>query len=646
MTPPERHHGHAGRLRLLVSSIVLAVPLDACLRSQELPSPSVNARPDTTNLTSLGFDRLLNTFFWTGGFHFGAGDSAGGVLIDEGLRSRLIRSDITSKQDEYTGLASWWTNLDERWRLSTTVASSVLTDSRSLDIGSIAQHRFLEGLGFSPVNAAHVQISGGYELNTQATEHDRGLVYGADGSWNTVASTDEHSSLQSGWSQSLLGRRDQYDGNVGLVFERSFEGGAFDSLGVQYSTQRREFYTTADTGVQQLFSVSHNIFRRDAGDAEASNQLRYPISRQAVISVDAGLSERTIDRAFLLKDYEIPSSIELDSRIQELELRGAVNLSLTAGDWLETKSGIAYSEREERHSVVNDPQVPASFSDPQVEDARRLENISRTTTLFTRWNIVLSDDDLLKLQSSSNLLQYDTPDTLNTDDRDELLITASLEEVHRFSRYCTLTTDADVSLNHLVYLSRFESANNTWNRVIRFSPVLDFTPALWLRSVNRAEVLANYTVFDFEDQVASVKSFAFRQAAWSDSSTVQLTSRINLDFTGGLRWYERGILRWQDFKERPEDYFVEKSVWPKIVVVFGSVRWGLGYRYFSQDRYAYAGTDRMFEQEYEIEGPTIEVDWERASTRLTLEGWRENQTSNGQSITALSNLTLRVSWAL
>ena len=84
-------------------------------------------------------------------------------------------------------------------------------------------------------------------------------------------------------------------------------------------------------------------------------------------------------------------------------------------------------------------------------------------------------------------------------------------------------------------------------------------------TVLRTEVLANYTISDYEQQVASIRSFSFRQVLWSDSTAVQLSERIQCKFSGSLRIFEHGTLRWQEFMENPEEYAIEKSIWPEIV---------------------------------------------------------------------------------
>ena len=250
--------------------------------------------------------------------------------------------------------------------------------------------------------------------------------------------------------------------------------------------------------------------------------------------------------------------------------------------------------------------------------------------------------------TSAGILRYDTPDIFNTDDRDELLLTSGIEYSHRFSSRLILLLNADLTLFHLVYLNRDKSANNNWNRVVRFSPSVDYAPVSWFRTALRTEVLANYTISDYEQQVASIRSFSFRQLLMSDSSVIGLTERIQCNFSGSLRIFESGILRWQEFKEKPEEYVVEEMMWPEIV--WSSMigfKIGIGFRYFSQDRYAYQNNQRVFSEGVVAMGPTASIEWSGpAGEKVVINGWLEEQKNSGSTATMLSNLSIQIGFVL
>jgi hypothetical protein len=331
-----------------------------------------------------------------------------------------------------------------------------------------------------------------------------------------------------------------------------------------------------------------------------------------------------------------------------MQFFGTISLQWLPLNWLSADMKLAYSEKEERHSVLDDMYASNAVIDTQRASASRLENTAQRTALTAALKIDVSQDDKIRLVSSASILRYDTPDIFNTDDRDELLFTTGAEYMHRFSSRLQMVLNADLTLFHLVYLDRDQSANNNWNRVIRFSPSIEYMPGSSFRTVLRTEVLANYTISDYEQQVSSIRSFSFRQVLWSDSSTVRLSERILCNFSGSLRIFERGTLLWQEFKEKPEVYVIEKTMWPEIVWSSAiGLKIGIGFRYFGQDRYQYQNSQRLFSQGIEAMGPTASLEWlGLAGERVTLVGWREEQKNNGTTATILSNLSIQVGFVL
>jgi hypothetical protein len=590
---------------------------------------------------TMGFERVLNTFIWNGGLGLAYADTNNSLFLHQTLRSKLIRSNPVARQGEYDGYVMYRRRLNEDWDIVARTSSLVVSDNQSIDLGQLAQHQGFFGLGYQP-GSWKLGILGGYEVDAQTNEHDQGPAFDASLESSDLHFQEIEATFQSEWTKSFLGRRTPGQQDVALSLERDFGGGDSDSLVVHYSSQRREFYTSADPNLQALYSINHNIFRRDAVSYDVSNQLSYHMSQSTAIVVRGSVQNRTIDRAFLYKNFLQPSSITLDTKIQELLLGGSISLSSRVFDWLSGDVGMSFQERDERFAAVGLPGIPSAIVQSQEESAKSLEYTSQRTSL---WGMIASDftsRDRLTLDGSASILRYDTPDSLNTDDRDELLLAMTLREIHRFNQYLSLELEASVTLSHLVYLDRLQSANNNWNRVLSFSPRIVLRPLPWLKSDNVGEVVANYTVYDFEEQVASVKSYAFRQASWSDSTTVALSHRIDFGFSGGLRVYERGILKWKAFKEKPLDYFVEKSLWPQLFYrTMQDVSVSVGYRYFSRDQYSYDGTVKNLIHTIVTAGPTVGVEWRGINgTNVSLNGWRETSTFDSGSSTFVSNLSL------
>lgn len=614
------------------------------MNAQEIIHPSPLPFADSLQLSSLSFTRVLNTYVWSGDFQKEMHGQIWNAEVHQHIRSRLLKSNQIAIQDEYQGIISLSARLSEKWNLQLKNVSKVLADNRVIDLGRMAQHQVLAGFEYLPTESVKGEVAGGYELNSQEEEGDQGFAYTLGFDAHRVKIDEFDASLQSSWNQSFLGRRTPRTGNMKLILLRDFGGGVNDSLAINYSTQRSEFYTGLSPTYQKSLGVQHNIFFRDAGVFEIINQTKYDIDRSFSLNTSFGLSNRLIERGYRFKDNLNPTSLT-DSRIQEMQFFGTVSLLWSPLDWLDADIRLLYTERDERYSVQD---APVPNIEQQRAQANKLENTAQRTMFTTALNANVTQNDRIRLVSSIGILRYDTPDASNTDDRDELLVTSGLEILHRFSSHMLFTLTTDLTLFHLVYLRQEQSANNNWNRVIRLSPSVEYVPTSWFRTVARAEVLANYTISDYEQQSASIRSFSFRQAMWSDSTVLRLSERIECNFSGSLRIFERGTLKWKEFKEKPEEYYIEKSLWPEIIWSSAmGLKVGIGFRYFGQDRYKYQNNQRIFNQGIEALGPTVFIEWWGSSTeKITLSGWREEQKNNGTTKATISNLSIQVGFIL
>ncbi len=626
---------------LFLSATVLSV-------AQEPSRLSFSRSQDSLRVSLLSFDRVLNTYTWNGSIFFDRDFDGVDVKFRQLLRSRLIRSDVPSNQDEYDDSLVVGMSVAERWNARLQQISSVLSDNRAIDLTKLGQHQFLAGVSFTPSARFSIGAMGGYEIDAQQDELDRGFSYQASAEADGISLEEFRGSFRGEWSHSLLTRRRPEAASVDVSLLRDFGPDGNNQILFTYDHLRREFYTAADPDVRRVYQTANNIFRRDVSTYVFSDQLEYHPSERVQLVFRGGLLNRIIDRGLNYKVMTGNSNPLLDTRIQETQLNGEVGTSYQPAYWLSLVVNLSYREREERHAVTEVDGVPASLFDRQQRSERKLENIAKRTSLSSQVVSLLSEADQLNFAGSASILRYDTPDSTNVDERDELLVTLGLEEVHRFNSSLTLSLSADVSLSHLVYLKSAQSANNNWNRVIRFSPTVVFAPSGGFRTVNQAEVLGNYTVYDFEDQGALTRSFSFRQASWLDSTSVRLTQLLMATFVGEIRVYERGILTWSEFKERPQDYFVERTYWPRLTYAAAKgLLLGVGFRHFGQDRYKYQSGTRTFEHQLESSGPTVMVEWEGTGfQRVVLEGWNETQRQDGHTIRTIPNLSLKVFYSI
>jgi hypothetical protein len=597
---------------------------------------------DTSKIAGVNFQRLLNTYTWNGLLAYGSNDEWIAFSTRHRLRSRLIRSATNSLQDDYEGLLTAQSVLSKTWSLRSDLQSNVLRDNRAAELGRFADHRGYVGLEYSPNQSVVVQGMGGYAFGSQAGKEDAGPAVLFRLLAQGVQLEEFRSTIGSSLSRTDYGSRRPATDSLRVAVERQFSAEARNILAAGYVRQARQFYTPASQSIQATYGTQFNVFDREARESYVVDTLQFSIGTSSSLMADGGFSRRVIDRGFRYKNFAAPAELVLDTRVEELVLHGTVALQTPISDWVNSSVRLHYQEREEKHTVKSLAGVASIVFDSQEKAARRLANIARRTVASSAFMMQLSQRDSLILVGSASILRYDTPDTTNIDDRDELFVTVGIQEIHRFNKSLRLILSIEAGVNHLVYLHRFQSANNNKNRILRFNSTVEYQPTEGFRTTNSAEVFANYTVYDFENEGAFVRSFSFRQASWVDSSVVRLSDRLWLDVSASVRLYERGILRWREFKERPQNYFSELAFWPRLSYrteqPFGM---SVGFRYFSLDRHRYEDGNRRFEYRIASYGPTVSMQWPVPNTGImSLSGWRETQKGQQNVTRTISNLTL------
>jgi hypothetical protein len=178
--------------------------------------------------------------------------------------------------------------------------------------------------------------------------------------------------------------------------------------------------------------------------------------------------------------------------------------------------------------------------------------------------------------------------------------------------------------------------------VLRLAPRLAYSPSAEFTSTNTFEVLANYTVYDFDSPSSGIRSFAFRQFSFTDSSGFDLTRRLRLEWFSGIKLYEQGELRWADFSERPLTSFEDQTYVGTIRYLFGrSLLFSAGIRYFSQRRYLFKGQERSLDHYLRSIGPVTGIVWNVGDhTEFSTKGWFENQAQTGSAGRSFANMTM------
>lgn len=599
------------------------------------------------NRASVLFDRNQNTFNWTGMVRLDTTIGVTSFSLNEQYTSNIILIEkaatlperrLQSNQQRlgFQARQPLGENVSARAGWSTLVYS----DNKAIGLSTASVHSIVGGVDYLPIPELMVSPLIGYRWDYQGIGIDEGLHYVLATQTRDLHGEGYIFNAGAQYHRDHLTPRTLDDHFARAQIIKQFDGRTRDSLHAGFYYNRREFYSLVDSNLS-IDSRLENILT-------IGNLLDYELSSSILTSVFFGLSSRTLD-----KDTRYPVSttgplpVTFPTTIDEFRLETYVQAA-----YRDTKLGaflrFHYTERNENHAAQLAGDAPSNVQtlfEGRNAQERTKNNSSKRTAVTGTMEWSLTSSDTLSFAGSSGILRYDTPSKDNSEDRDELLLAVSIGTRHRLSRYLHVGATLDGTLSHAVYLLKERSGNNNYNRVLRLAPRVTYQPVSTFSTTNMFEVLANYTVYDFEEQSLQIKSFSYRQFGWSDSTNFELHPRLGLDFLVYLKLYERGQLRWTDFKERTENSFIDRSYAlqarfsPTDELIFA-----VGIRYFSQTRYSFGDHGKVLDAIIRSVGPTCTILWTAGRYgEVGLRGWYEHRSQTNGFSRDLANMSMNVS---
>ncbi|MFH1862659.1 MAG: hypothetical protein ABH878_07585, partial [bacterium] len=180
------------------------------------------------------------------------------------------------------------------------------------------------------------------------------------------------------------------------------------------------------------------------------------------------------------------------------------------------------------------------------EDATGLKR-ERGTTLEHSINWAPTLRDSLNFVSAVRKKQYDTSDTANYDDRDRLRYEFDLHYKRAFHQQLKFSVRAQTILEHLVYIYAEKSDLNNWNRILKLTPEISYSPDFAWQNLARFELVANTTDYDFELDPANIKSTIYRRYSAFDSLTWEFQRNWSISIEAALDLEDGGRLLWNEW---------------------------------------------------------------------------------------------------
>ncbi len=624
-------------LLILILLVIITASADCQINSSP-DSISVSQYPTPNNIF-IGFDKFVNTHRWYGLLFYKNVFSNLEIHIDEKFKSTLLRTIRNLIRDEQT-IDLWGKyRISKHLRSALKISSFLLSDNQTIGISEASSNVIYGGFEFQPVDQLILEPYIGLKIDRQVNETDDGISFLVNARTLNLELSGFQTLADVNFQRDNLNPRHLETYNAILSVEKKFFENTRNAFSLLYKKNRREFYFTADTSTKAQFNINNNIDKRIENAFAILDTLDYKISGGLQFSINGLLAIREIDRAVR---YKTTTSKFFDNNINDFKIEGSTQLTYNPSRKFYGTTQLYYGERDVVHALEKSPETERLITQADIEKEKEKNNNSRRTTLSANVMMDVTNSDRISLSGSGSILRYDTPSMQNDDDRDELWMLFELNTYHNISRYISLQNSLNANLTHVVYLLGSRSANNNWNRLWRLSPRLTYKPSKYFSTVNTFEVLANYTVYDFDQQFVNIKSFSFRQFSFKDSTNIQLTALVGFSWFNHIRLYERGEFNWITFKGRPINYFEDKAYTTQLhYTAHENLLFSVGIRYFSQIRYRYDKNTKRVETRLRSFGPLASLFWNvDKKLQMQIKGWYERVDFTDSKITRSSNVTM------
>lgn len=335
---------------------------------------------------------------------------------------------------------------------------------------------------------------------------------------------------------------------------RQFEEGATATVQARYELINTDLYIKRSEEDVLLYGglTFDGVQARSEGRLGINSTLNYPMADDLGLDFSLNVANQGIGQEELSEGLpplpRDPEPYHFDRKEFSFGASGRLSWTpprLTASLRLEYSTNEQYNTVEP-NGAVNDQELTRRRATNAQNDF-----VAQQLLLAGSGEYRIARYDTLQVNGSIAIYRYDTPSPTNFFDKDEQSIQGQIRYARSFSPMLDFAIYGQFFLTHLVYLSGRNSNDNNWNRVFRLSPSVSYRLGSSFTNRMEAEVLANYTQYDFEGRTQNIRGRSFRELHLRDSMAIGITPTLMLRGEGDLRISERGSFDWTKFAESP-----------------------------------------------------------------------------------------------
>ncbi len=401
-----------------------------------------------------------------------------------------------------------------------------------------------------------VVLEGGYAGETRLDINDMGW-YGGLGLKRDTKGLLFYPELN--WDYSRMGQRRNYTFENRVSFHIKTPDTFRNVFSAGLTAYNREYYVTREADTEERMSLTTYL----------ENELYYPVSKHVALEHKLSFSSSSEGLDFSYYDAKETRNRQFLTLQNDMRLRGRFG---PLKGYVGFSNDYKQSRTTATHSSIS---LPADY-------------IFDKKNFLTRVSVRLSERDSLSVNYLGSLLYYDTPDTNNYDDRDELTYSLSPAWHRRMGDYTSLTISANMFLHHYVYLYHQRSAQNHWNRVFSIRSEISTRIPGRIYWTAQQEIYANYFVYDYEElPFVHVQSMVFRGLKLQQNIDYFFSDTWFLRAYMFVRFEDNGLLDWDAFIQKITDskYTIKAEIRPGFKMKRFQVSLGPSYSHRRDFRY-------------------------------------------------------------
>ncbi|MEI6089645.1 MAG: hypothetical protein WCR42_04270 [bacterium] len=480
------------------------------------------------------------------------------------------------------------------------------------------------GLQYKFFKNSKISALSGFEYNQQNTFKSTGIVYGinteVDEKITDIYNISSNFSFE---SIQLRDKRNNSDLNLKTQITGAFSNNDLLSFDFEYDYLNKDFISYYSDNATSL------IENRSESNVAGNLFMKFKLPENFYVSSKLLLANSAVNRAFMQKYEPISySSVERMNNTLLIDLNLDIIYSVKK---MKAVLNTKFFNRNENYRLNKLFEIDENEFENLKKQETSLDNSAFSASIGTYGFWLFGRKDSLAWNGLISIYRYDTPEKINNDDKDELNEVLMLNYFRRINRHISISLLGEIRYKHLVFLKSQRSSQNYTNRIIRFSPFVkikynrfEYNPS--------TEVLANYTIYDYESTLSSARSYSFRQISYRDSILYRLTPTIHLQGINFIRYFVNGILLWKEFSEIPQIGNFEFENKLLLTKVLNDISIGAGIRIYGFQRNDLQNKINGKLYEHFSIGPQVQINMLfLKGSILNLSGWYEKQTVNSAS---------------